>query len=183
MEIAFSKATNKRSNLSPFKPLLMRGSSRYPTLNLILIAGLVAGTLDIVAACIQFYLKTGKSPSIVLKYIASGVFGRQLAYSSGWSMVAWGLFFHFFIAIVFAALFGWMYKRWLWISRNIILSGVLYGIFVWAVMNFAIVPLSKIGPQPFAWKPAGIALLILVCMIGLPIALITHSYSRKNKPV
>ena len=145
-----------------------------------MIAGLVAGTLDIVAAFTQFYIKTGRDPSIVLKYIASAVFGRERAYSAGSSMVAWGLLFHFCIALMFAALFTWIYIRWSWISRNIILSGILYGIFVWTVMNFVVVPLSKIGSQPFAWKSAGMALLILIFMIGLPIALITHNYLKKN---
>ena len=37
-----------------------------------LTAGLVAGTLDITAACIHAYLRNGTTPAQVLKDVASG---------------------------------------------------------------------------------------------------------------
>ena len=49
---------------------------------IILTTGLLAGTLDILAAFIQSYLMANVVPSTVLKYIASGVFGKS-AYSGG----------------------------------------------------------------------------------------------------
>lgn len=38
-------------------------------------AGLIIGTLDILAAFLQFYLTTYNNPVVVLHYIAGGVFG------------------------------------------------------------------------------------------------------------
>jgi hypothetical protein len=46
----------------------------WPT---VFLSGLLVGTLDITAALVQFYIKTGKDPLIVPKYIASAVFGKM----------------------------------------------------------------------------------------------------------
>ena len=69
-----------------------------------LTAGLVAGTLDITAACIQAYLKTGTTPSQVLKYVASGAVDPK-TFSNDTMLVAIGLLVHFTIAILFAFFF------------------------------------------------------------------------------
>src|SRR5688500_17155151 len=65
----------------------------------ILFSGLLVGSLDITAALVQFYIKTGKDPLIVLKYIASAVFGKD-AYAGGNKMAIYGLLFHFIIAFL-----------------------------------------------------------------------------------
>jgi hypothetical protein len=64
----------------------------------ILKAGLIVGTLDILAAFIQYAIKTGKNPTVVLKFIASGVFGKE-AFNGGTMMNVYGLIFHFVIAL------------------------------------------------------------------------------------
>ena len=158
----------------------IKNSKSPGPLKVILVAGLVAGTLDILAAFVQTYINTRKGPDIVLKYIASGVFGRKEAFGGGDSMIIWGLLFHFIIAMAFAAFFVFLYLNWKLVSRNIILSGLLYGLFVWTVMNRLVVPLSKIPSQSFAWNRAIIAMLILVFFIGLPIALITRKYYPRH---
>ncbi|HET9747648.1 MAG TPA: hypothetical protein VFP97_18150, partial [Chitinophagaceae bacterium] len=66
-------------------------------------AGLLAGALDIIAACIHAYLARGTQPQQVLRFIASGVFGKDAA--NGNMMIVWGLLFHFLIAISFTLCF------------------------------------------------------------------------------
>lgn len=61
----------------------------------ILIAGLIAGTLDILAA---IYLLAGGNAAGVLKYIAAGAFG-QAALAGGTEMIVFGLLFHYIIAL------------------------------------------------------------------------------------
>jgi hypothetical protein len=166
--------------MSRSKLLMYKKNNPSPQLKVILVAGLVAGTLDILAAFVQTYINTRKGPDIVLKYIASGVFGRKEAFGGGDSMILWGLLFHFIIAFAFAAFFVLLYLNWKLISRHIILSGFLYGLFVWTVMNRLVVPMSKIPSQPFVWNRAIIAMLILVFFIGMPIALITKKYNPRR---
>ena len=157
-------------------------SSSPNSWKVILVGGLVAGTLDITAACIHAYLKNNVSPGRVLKYIASAVFGKD-AYSGGTIMNAWGLFFHYLIALGLAAFFVFLYQRWSLLSKNIVVSGLLYGIFAWVVTTRFIIPVfSTLKPQPFVLKNAIVAIVILMFCIGLPIALITKKYYSSPEP-
>jgi uncharacterized membrane protein YagU involved in acid resistance len=134
-------------------------------------AGFIAGTLDISAACIQYYIKTGKGPENVLKFVASGVFGKD-AFAGGHLMSLCGLLFHFLIAFAFTTFFFFIYPRLKFLSFNIFLTAVLYGVFVWTVMNRIVLPLSNTPALPFNWAGAATAAGILTICIGLPLAII-----------
>lgn len=137
-------------------------------------AGLLAGGLDIAAALIQFYIKTGKDPLIVLKYIASAVFGSDAYKSDG--MAVWGLLFHFIVAFIWTILFFLIYPKLRLLSWNRVVTGILYGIFIWIMMNRIVVPLSNAATGEFDIKQAAIAVLILICAVGLPLSFIAHRY-------
>ena len=148
----------------------------------ILAAGFVAGTLDITAACTQYYIKTGKGPAGVLRYVASGIFGRP-ALSGGDAMAAWGLLFHYLIAFLFTIFFFLVYPRIPLLSKNKVVTGLVYGLVVWAVMNLVVVPISAVPQGPFKLKNAAIAATILMFCIGLPISLIIGKYYSKDRQV
>jgi hypothetical protein len=146
----------------------------------IFVAGLVAGTLDILAAFTNAYLTKKTEPETVLKYIAGGVFTVKKSMAGGWEMAAWGLLFHFIIAFCLAAFFVLLYINWKALSRFIVVAGLLYGIFAWAVTTRLIIPyISTLKSQPVVWEKAITPILILMFMLGLPIALITHKYLRR----
>src|SRR5688500_1592432 len=94
----------------------------------VLLAGLLVGSLDIVAALVNFYINTGKDPKIVLKYIASAVLGRS-AFSASASNTAavWGLLLHFLIAFIWTFFFFLLYPKLKLFSWNRIITGILYG--------------------------------------------------------
>jgi hypothetical protein len=148
--------------------------SRPQYLKAIALACLVAGTLDISDALI-FYGLRGISPIRILQGIASGVLGRA-AFTQGTQSVLLGLLLHFFIATTWTAIYIFASRR-LPLSRRPILWGSLYGIVVYLVMNYAAVPLSKIGPRP---TPPLIPLIngvaALILCIGIPTALIARRY-------
>lgn len=149
--------------------------------SLILKAGLLVGTLDILAAFINFYSKTGKNVGIVLKYIASAAFGKE-AMGGGTTMVLTGLLFHYIIAFAFTVLFAAMYtKLWQWF-KNTPLIGLIYGVFIWMVMNLIIVPNSKAVQIPFSWSAGLINCLILIVCIGLPLAYLFRKNYPANSP-
>lgn len=143
-----------------------------PNFNIILRAGLLAGTLDILAAIL--ILAKGNAVG-TLKFIASGVFGKA-AISGGADMVASGAVFHFFIATSFAGAYFLAYPRLPFLQKNKWVSGILYGVFVWAVMNLLVVPLSNAPQRPFAWDSALENMAILVMCIGLPIAWLADKF-------
>ena len=141
----------------------------------IFLAGLLVGSLDIIAALVNFYIKTGKDPLIVLKYIASAAFGKS-AFSGDSLMAVWGLLLHFLIALIWTIFFFFLYPKLKMLSWNRILTGIVFGIFIWLVMTQLVVPMSKASGGSFHLKQAIIAVLILIGAIGLPLSFIAHRY-------
>lgn len=129
----------------------------------------IAGTLDIVTACLSAYSSGRISPVNVLKYIASGVFGSA-AFSGGTGMVALGLLFHFTIAFACTAVFYWLYSKWPFLKRSLWGNALLIAVVAWAITTRVIIPLSRITPAPFSFSKAVEAIVILLVCIGLPIA-------------
>jgi len=160
----------------------MPSQMKYPlkkaTFGIILSAGLLVGTLDILSAFVDYYIGTGKNPFGVLKYIASGAFGDS-ALSGGACMMITGLFFHYIIAFSFTVFFFWLYPRVPFLAVNRILTGIGYGIFIWMLMNLVVVQLSAAPHSPIpAMKPFKVlkSMLILIFMIGLPLSFIAYNY-------
>lgn len=147
----------------------------------ILWIGFLVGSLDISAAFIQFSIKSGgKDPFIVLRYIASAVFGREKAFTDD-SMIFFGALFHFIIAYCFTIAFFLVYPHIRFLSRNRLLTGILYGILIWFIMNRIIVPQTKITQGAFKFKDAAIAAGILIVAIGIPLSYLAHWFYWKAK--
>lgn len=147
---------------------------------ILLLTALLTGFLDGLAAVINYSINGGKNPGIVFKFIASGVFGKQ-ALSSGPVMIIWGIIFHFMIAFLFTLFFFILYPKMRWLGDNIVLTGALYGICVWAVMNLIVVPLSNTPPVVFKFSKAIIAVLILIVCIGMPVTIMARKYYLYKK--
>jgi hypothetical protein len=143
-------------------------------------AALLAGLLDIAAALIQYTANGGKTPSIVFKFIASGVFGRK-AFAGGTGMIVAGFIFHLLIALSLAFLFFFLCKKWPWFYRHPIPAAVAYGIFAWLLMNLVILPLSNTPSMPFELPKAVIGTLILIGCIGLPLSVLIGNHFRRKR--
>jgi uncharacterized membrane protein YagU involved in acid resistance len=145
----------------------------------VLLAGILVGTLDICAAMLQFFLKTGKDPFLVPKFVASGVFGSD-AMKGGATMIAFGFLFHYIIAMSFTVFFFWLCSKLPSLLENRLLTGIGYGIFAWALMRFVIVPLSLANQQPATLISVLIAILILIVCIGIPLAYMAASFRKQR---
>lgn len=148
----------------------------------IFLSGLIAGTLDILAALIIYDLILQKTTSVkILQSIASGIFKKE-AYLGGSQMALYGLLLHYFIALTFAWFYFTIYPYFNFLKRNTVLSGILYGIFVWIIMNLVVLPtVFPSLPEKHLDFPLILSMLILIFCIGIPIALITkkhYSYPR-----
>ncbi len=149
------------------------GSKPY---KIILLAGLVAGILDIIAAAITTILR-GRPPTRMLQSIASGVLGLD-SYNGGLKTAALGLVFHFIIATGWAAIFYAASRKLTFLVRQPIVSGLLYGIAVYCFMNLVVLPLSAF-PHKMSFPLSSVLIGVSVIMfcVGLPIALIVRRYS------
>jgi hypothetical protein len=138
-----------------------------------LLAWLLVGTLDISAAFLQVYIKTGKAPWDVLKYVASGVFGK-LAFTGPAIMYVWGLLFHYLLALGFTLLFFVLYMNIRLLQQHRLITGILYGLFMQALMQFVVLPLSYTTPVDFNLQKSLIAAGILIVCIGIPLAFLAR---------
>jgi hypothetical protein len=143
----------------------------------IFLSGLIAGTLDILAALIIYDLILQKTTSIkILQSIASGIFKKE-AYSGGSQMALYGLLLHYFIALTFAWFYFTIYPYFKLLKKNTLLSGILYGIFVWIIMNLLVLPtVFPALPEKHLDFPLILSILILIFCIGIPIAFITRKH-------
>ncbi|WP_316634984.1 DUF1440 domain-containing protein [uncultured Flavobacterium sp.] len=143
----------------------------------IFLSGLIAGTLDILAAFFFYALLFQKTTPIkILQSIASGIFKKE-AYSGGSQMALYGLLLHYFIAFIFAWFYFTIYPYFSYIKKNTLLSGIFYGIFVWIAMNLVVLPVVfPVLPEKHLDFPLILSILILIFCIGIPIAFITRKY-------
>jgi hypothetical protein len=146
----------------------------------ILSTSLLVGTLDILAAILYFFIKTGNGDvSMVFKYIASGLFGQRVfAGSNGWALA--GLLLHYCIAFAFTVIFYFALPRAQVLSKNSLLAGIGYGAFIWVTMNFIVLPLSHIGRRPLDGENVAINLLILVTCIGIPLSIRANKFIQEK---
>lgn len=144
----------------------------------VLVAGLLVGTLDILAAIIQTLIN-GREPLMMLKFIASGVFGKS-ALTGDTAYAFFGLFFHYCIAMVWTTIFFIAYPKINFLAKNRIATGIGYGVFVWVGMSQIVLPLSNTPALPFNLKGAIIAVLILIVAIGIPLSFMANKFYRKG---
>jgi hypothetical protein len=121
------------------------GSGHVPSA--ILLAGLAVGLLDATDGVAYAGLTQGLNPIQVLQFVASGALGPS-AFSGGLLTAAAGLGFHFLIAYAAAAVFAIAYIRLKPVRHHWAVTGLAFGVVVWAVMNLVVVPASAIGAFP-----------------------------------
>jgi len=121
----------------------------------ILLGGLIAGTLDIGAAA----LINGRSPLVILLVIASGLLGKA-SFQGGLPAVILGLLLQW---LMIAAIYVLVSNRIGELKQHWIAGGLAYGVGVFVVMNYVVVPLSEIGriPQFTGWTLGGNLLAML----------------------
>ncbi len=148
----------------------------------ILVAGLIAGTFDITYACIFSYVRRGAMPAAVFRSVAAGALGPARAREGGIKAAALGLFFHFLIALIAAAIYYLASRRVRFMIDHAIVSGLLYGLGVYLVMYGLVLRYSAIHSPILPWQyPWGVLIpniLIHMLGIGLTIALIVRKFSR-----
>ena len=138
------------------------------------IATLIAGVLDILLAFANVAVSTGGKPAMVLRYIASGIYGTRAFSGSGYEAI--GLALHFFITFICALLYFLAFRQNEMVKRHWIISGILYGIVICLFMNFVVLPLSNTPPAEIKAYPLFKSIVIQVVATGLPISWLLRRY-------
>ena len=152
-----------------------------PSVARVLVAALVvaaADLLDAIVVWVVFYQKS--TVERILQSIASGLVGRDAAFSGGSATAALGLVVHFVVALVFWVLLQrWPRLRaWTASTGGAVLAGLVYGAVVWLLMDGVVLPLSRTRATPVTAAWFWIQLATHPFVVGLPIAVILGRAGR-----
>jgi hypothetical protein len=135
----------------------------------LLVGTLTVGTLDLVDAFMFYGLRNGIPPPRILQSIASGILGAP-AFQGGWPTAVLGGLLHYFIAFGIVGVYWGISRRARFLTGNVWIWGTLFGLAVYAVMNYVVVPLSAAPLKPPAGPAMVNGLLIHVFGVGIPSA-------------
>lgn len=138
-------------------------------------AGLLAGAIDICLAFLYSYLKRGTAPQAILQYIAKVAFGKN-AINDPTLLTITGLLVHFAIAMCWTKLFFMIYRALKLKYINWLVTAVIYGVFVWAIMSMVLLPFWNDKPYVFNAEAAAVNAIILIIAIGLPVSFFAKRY-------
>jgi hypothetical protein len=147
-------------------------------LRTILTAGLVVGVLDISSAFIIWWQR-GVGARRGLQGIAAGLLGAS-SFDGGLVTAGFGLALHFFVAFVVVTIFYLASRKIEFLLIHPVISGVLYGIAVYIVMYWLVLPTAF---PTFRHRLGNdlLAVGIHISLIGLPCALIVRRYSQQTQ--
>ena len=136
-------------------------------------AGLIAGTIDIGAACLINWVLPGP----VLRAVASGVLGHAAVHGGVWVMTL-GMILQWAMSVLIAGIFVAAGVKWPVLLRRWVLAGLAYGLVVFVVMNFVVVPLSaavfKVHFSPLSFAENLLAMLVFGLIVAYVAQRPTH---------
>jgi hypothetical protein len=155
--------------------IAMARPARAGVVPAILAGGITAATCDFIAAMLIYHL-----PAVMVgKAVARGWFGKA-SMQGGLDVAAIGVVSHYAILIVAAAIFVTASLRLPALRRLAWIAGPLFGLCIYGVMHYVVLPLSAAGPG----DPKGVQLYEELAghmfVIGLPIALWARKFLGPN---
>ena len=151
-----------RGTIAPWSPLQAT-----------LVGGLLAGAADMSYALLWFSGVKGIPWMKIPQSVAGGLIGKA-TFDGGAGTVALGLALHWLIALIWAAIFVSVARKFLpAIIRTPIPSGLAYGVFVYFFMNWVVLPLDAMHTTPrlAPWNTTLTGLFVHMAGIGLAIAI------------
>jgi hypothetical protein len=151
-------------------------AEKSPYLTSVLLGGLISGSCDLTFAFI-YNGSHGYTPLRVLQTIASGWLGMD-SFQYGYASAALGVLSHYFILTVAAALFLAASRKVNLLTQRAILFGILYGVAIYLVMNFVVLPLSAAPKFKRTLQSTIFDLSAHMFLIGPAIALTVRKYFK-----
>ena len=150
---------------------------RSKALRAIVTAWLVVGVLDITSAFVIAAIK-GSGSIRMLQGIASGLLGRR-SFEGGVGTAAFGLAIHFFVALVVVSVFYLASRKIDFLTRQPVVSGLVYGIAVYVFMYWVVIRLVFPNARPSLSRDVT-AVLVHMFLIGMPTALVISHFSKQS---
>ena len=141
-------------------------TARTVALLAVLSGGWIAGTVDIASAC----LINSLPPRVILQAIASGVLGAA-AFHDGFAAALAGLLLQWAMALMIAGVYVAALWRWPRLGRHPLGAGAAYGIVIYGVMNYVVMPLSAAPFGPPAQPLKRLENLLAMLVFGLIVSI------------
>jgi hypothetical protein len=137
----------------------------------IAVGGGIAGTLDLLQACILFGWR-------IPLVIAAGLLGRQAIHAGAGTYVL-GVFLHFFIACSAAAVYYAASRKLRFMTEYPLVCGLFFGAAVEEVMNLVVLPLSALHARgPYKLYDLILGLVVHMVVVGLPISFSVRRFAK-----
>lgn len=128
------------------------------------LGGLLVAIGDIVFATTLWFSWDAAGLRRVFQTIAVGVLG-QASFDGGLRTALLGAVLHVVMATAFVAIYTCVARQRPALLRRPIALGIAYGVVLYVVMNFIVMPLSRVGRSPSFAHPDWIAYSVLAHML------------------
>jgi hypothetical protein len=164
--------------LAPVAPSAPRPTVR----GTILLGGLAVGVLDALDATIFFGLR-GVRPGRIAQHIASALLGRA-SFQGGIPTILLGVLLHFAVAFSIASVYYALSVRLSVMVRRPVVSGVVFGVTAFFVMNRVVLPFTRASNSPGPLPVLLNGVIGHALLVGLPIALLAarSAHQRRSGP-
>jgi len=151
--------------------LATQQSTRRNALLAIGVGGGIAGTLDLLQACILFGWDIPLS-------IAGGLLGRQAVHGGAGTYVL-GVLLHFFIACSAATTYYAASRKLRFLVEYPLICGLFFGAAVEELMRLIVLPLSALHARgPYQLDDLILGLVVHMVVIGLPISYSVRHFAK-----
>ncbi|HEY2465877.1 MAG TPA: hypothetical protein VGI32_17585 [Steroidobacteraceae bacterium] len=146
-------------------------------LSAIFLGGVIAAGIDIGAAS----LISSRSPAFIMQAIAGGLLGKA-SFAGGIATVILGAALQEFMGILIAAIYVALSKTIFGSLRRWIPSGLVYGVIIFFVMNYVVVPLSALKALPHFTPVKFAANMAAMLLFGLIVAFFARRLGTSAEP-
>ncbi len=145
----------------------------------VVLGGLVAGAFDITYAGVFWWIKADVPVRRIFQSVASGLLGKA-SFEGGWATAILGLGLHFLIAVSMSTAYYLVSLRWEALWRRPLAFGPLYGVLLYGIMYYVVVPLSRAaGSRPGNNLWTWMSIAVHMFLIATPMALATARAHRE----
>lgn len=130
----------------------------------VLLGGLLVAIGDIVFATTLWFSWDAPGMQRVFQTIAVGVLGPA-SFDGGLSTAILGAVLHVFMATMFVVVYTLAARRRPALLARPVALGLAYGVMLYVVMNFVVMPLSRVGRSPSFEHPDWIFYSVLAHML------------------
>lgn len=142
--------------------------------------GLIVAVADIIFATTVWFTWSVSGLITVFQAIAVGVLGKA-SYDGGVATAALGAGLQLFMATMFVAAYTLVGRRVPALLHKPFVYGPLYGVLLYVIMNFVVMPLSRVGTMPSLERVDRVVVVVVAHMVfGVVCALFARRALRRH---